>query len=1506
MTSFSLLLLTYYIYNEQLRDLLADEGERTNAAIREDTKGNIFLSGLREIQVRNVDDLLSALDLGSQIRQTDATNINAQSSRSHAVFSVNLVHRRPKPSRRNSVGEKRGPDADVEILSTVTSKLHFVDLAGSERLKNTGAIGERAKEGISINAGLAALGKVISQLSSRNQTHISYRDSKLTRLLQDSLGGNAITYMIACINPAEYHSSETLNTVQYAQRARAIQLKPQIQELVEEADLRDVIEKLRAEISALRKVARQSNLNDCVRLERNSEREIELQSQLLDLQENYAALGNRHAKLISDLSKHQPESVQASPLQDREDVESVMNRIQRSTSFAEAVEQVILEYEKTIQTLESTLSSTRATLCSTESILLEKESKLASIESLNANLHARIAKLQDREQTTEAYLQDLEGRLGGHVNGEERQSEIISELRREISRLRSEHSNGEAYIMSLEERLAEQGYDLDYLQNEVDRLEKLIERQRGLGKLDSLLHELGEIQQDSQMVLTNGKIAESPKSIERALSSAGRESVVTFEPESTNAIEIVPESPQSQYDESNFEVEESENETAHDIEAVHVTAETSKLTLQNAQLLRELSELRIIHKATANELDQLSSRYKATLAEVTELQDQLDESKYDIDVSPLAKKTFLVSAGMADSSLQRSSSQSLSLELSQAGISQSGEPGPFSPFTPTTANTEYQIDSDKELSTLKIELDDLKAIHQEKVLGLEALHRQHAKLADDYYSAQAMVEELQREIYRAKKSGASNTPVRRKTSQILLGNGDKIQRALDYLQRQYLEAVEDEDSVSAFQHNLGTLSAELVSRKEQIEDQESDIQSLRSDINEKSRIIAGLRKERSNVSAASLSVTDVNVNALEDRLLEKHSELENLQKNFQEAMHREAELNTSIEELTAQLQQAHNENSALSNRLLEAEDRHVPHLDVPVGSQSCRHQRSLSATSRASSTAGQTMSSRTDIMDSISDNTLTFHHFSQLSQLQEKLDTVNAQVQNTTNELEALHLKKNHEKQAELEAQKTTYESQLEALNSTTATLEAKLGEALKERCQMEIDLSSTLTTLRDLEVQHAELIKNTQHLEQSLSAKDVHQSGVKVKQQETEIQMADLQKSISELTAALSEALKANEEGGQKRQNLEESIEFLQQNHSRLISELKESHASILASLASDAQNSESTIASLRAELGRNGDILRDQLQQIEHLKSLVDETAADRDVRKSEAQEQLGMVELCQEKIAGLNYDKEELNEKIAEINSSLEYLRRDNIRLITEVQQAREKLMELEKMNEDLTKELDMRKRSTKSDAKMIKSLEQKLVELENRPPGHRSPSFSTQGTRRGTTPAISPPPSMPLPPLPSSAPGTSSAPPTPPPIQSGRRPSNAGYFGSQSPTPPPASASDIHTSRQLEEQEHKIVDLKKQLSAEKQLTRTLESALEEAERGMKQLKNHGKDLGVEKNRLQDQLSEMNRELENARTEAAKSRHSMQMFEQEKIQRAKAEAAKTALEERMNELAKQKKGR
>ncbi|RIA84273.1 P-loop containing nucleoside triphosphate hydrolase protein [Glomus cerebriforme] len=242
------------IYNEDLIDLLGEgEGEsRPQVMIREDSKGNIYWSGLQEVQVNNVDEVIAYLARGSLNRQVGATDMNAKSSRSHAIFSLtmsqqklvnhnghnghnNYYSKSPTPGSRpttpssrlvNSRANSRLGDTDDGDWITITSKFHFVDLAGSERLKRTAASGDRAKEGISINSGLLALGNVISALGdptkAKHTTHIPYRDSKLTRLLQDSLGGNAQTLMIACISPAEFNLNETVNTLKYANRARNI------------------------------------------------------------------------------------------------------------------------------------------------------------------------------------------------------------------------------------------------------------------------------------------------------------------------------------------------------------------------------------------------------------------------------------------------------------------------------------------------------------------------------------------------------------------------------------------------------------------------------------------------------------------------------------------------------------------------------------------------------------------------------------------------------------------------------------------------------------------------------------------------------------------------------------------------------------------------------------------------------------------------------------------------------------------------------------------------------------------------------------------------------------------------------------------------------------------------------------------------------------------------------------------------------------------------------------
>ncbi|XP_016375858.1 kinesin-like protein KIF21B [Sinocyclocheilus rhinocerous] len=245
------------LYNEEILDLFDStrdpeaRGRKSNIKIHEDGSGGIYTTGVTSRLVSSEEEMLQCLKLGALSRTTASTQMNAQSSRSHAIFTIHLCQMRvcPQPQVNGEMNGVSDGSISQPEYETLTAKFHFVDLAGSERLKRTGATGERAREGISINCGLLALGNVISALGdqSKKAGHVPYRDSKLTRLLQDSLGGNSRTVMIACVSPSDRDFMETLNTLKYANRARNIKNKV----IVNQDKTSQQISALRAEIARL-------------------------------------------------------------------------------------------------------------------------------------------------------------------------------------------------------------------------------------------------------------------------------------------------------------------------------------------------------------------------------------------------------------------------------------------------------------------------------------------------------------------------------------------------------------------------------------------------------------------------------------------------------------------------------------------------------------------------------------------------------------------------------------------------------------------------------------------------------------------------------------------------------------------------------------------------------------------------------------------------------------------------------------------------------------------------------------------------------------------------------------------------------------------------------------------------------------------------------------------------------------------------------------------------------
>uniref|UniRef100_A0A672P3M2 Kinesin-like protein KIF13B n=1 Tax=Sinocyclocheilus grahami TaxID=75366 RepID=A0A672P3M2_SINGR len=231
------------IYNEKVRDLLDPKGSRQALRVREHKVLGPYVDGLSRLAVTSYKDIESLMSEGNKSRTVAATNMNEESSRSHAVFNIILTHTL-RDLKTGTSGEK-------------VSKLSLVDLAGSERADKTGAGGERLKEGSNINRSLTTLGLVISALAEQGagknkSKFVPYRDSVLTWLLKDSLGGNSRTAMVATVSPAADNYDETLSTLRYADRAKSIVNHAVINEdpnarIIRE--LREEVEKLRSQLT---------------------------------------------------------------------------------------------------------------------------------------------------------------------------------------------------------------------------------------------------------------------------------------------------------------------------------------------------------------------------------------------------------------------------------------------------------------------------------------------------------------------------------------------------------------------------------------------------------------------------------------------------------------------------------------------------------------------------------------------------------------------------------------------------------------------------------------------------------------------------------------------------------------------------------------------------------------------------------------------------------------------------------------------------------------------------------------------------------------------------------------------------------------------------------------------------------------------------------------------------------------------------------------------------------
>ncbi|GFZ17960.1 P-loop containing nucleoside triphosphate hydrolases superfamily protein [Actinidia rufa] len=421
------------LYNEEISDLLApeecskfiDDKSKKPIALMEDGKGGVFVRGLEEEIVCTANEIYKILEKGSAKRRTAETLLNKQSSRSHSIFSITIHVKEFTPE-----GE--------EMIKC--GKLNLVDLAGSENISRSGAREGRAREAGEINKSLLTLGRVINALV-EHSGHVPYRDSKLTRLLRDSLGGKTKTCVIATISPSIHCLEETLSTLDYAHRAKNIKNKPEaMAEKIERMELDfESRDKQLMELQGLYNSQQLLTAELSDKLEKTEKKLHETEHALFDLEERHRqanATIKEKEYLISNLLKSEKLLVErAFELREElenaaSDVSSLFTKIERKDKIEDGNRILIHKFQSQLtQQLEALHKTVAASVTQQEQQLKEMEEDMQSFVSTKAEateeLRGRLAKLKTKYGSGIKALDDLAGELDGnsrstfeHLNSE--------------------------------------------------------------------------------------------------------------------------------------------------------------------------------------------------------------------------------------------------------------------------------------------------------------------------------------------------------------------------------------------------------------------------------------------------------------------------------------------------------------------------------------------------------------------------------------------------------------------------------------------------------------------------------------------------------------------------------------------------------------------------------------------------------------------------------------------------------------------------------------------------------------------------------------------------------------------------------------------------------------------------------------------------------------------------------------------------------------------------------
>uniref|UniRef100_A0A8C1SSI6 Kinesin-like protein n=1 Tax=Cyprinus carpio TaxID=7962 RepID=A0A8C1SSI6_CYPCA len=420
----------FEIYLDKIRDLL--DVSKTNLAVHEDKNRVPFVKGCTERFVSSPEDVMDVIDEGKSNRHVAVTNMNEHSSRSHSIFLINIKQE------------------NVETEKKLSGKLYLVDLAGSEKVSKTGAEGSVLDEAKNINKSLSALGNVISALAEGTKTHVPYRDSKMTRILQDSLGGNCRTTIVICASPSVFNEAETKSTLMFGQRAKTIKNTVSVNMELTAEEWKKKYEKEKEKTRSL-KIIIQRLENELKRWQKGKERRWR------------ASTDNSEAAPIIDTSAPPPE-----PLSDSEKTqyEELINdlyqqlddkddEINQHSQLAENLKQQMVDQDELLASTRRDYEKIQEDLNrlqhENEAAKEEVKEVLQALEELAVNYDQKSHEVEERSKTNQQLTEELMQKtvtlagverdlsalqeLSGHHK--KRSAEILSLLLRDLNEIGS-------------------------------------------------------------------------------------------------------------------------------------------------------------------------------------------------------------------------------------------------------------------------------------------------------------------------------------------------------------------------------------------------------------------------------------------------------------------------------------------------------------------------------------------------------------------------------------------------------------------------------------------------------------------------------------------------------------------------------------------------------------------------------------------------------------------------------------------------------------------------------------------------------------------------------------------------------------------------------------------------------------------------------------------------------------------------------------------------------------